>query len=218
MCTLRFNLVASTRLALIVGVALTSSACEIEPAEFRDGVQLSTLEFELFSENVGVHPFNDVLADPNNPFRRSGVGGDTKFEILGNSSTPGAFYAWASLLATQPTGEHQFYTAELMEAIAATRAGEERFQLEQIAIRGYQAVLDYFPGDVSFTDETLLVKFRVATPAYFGILRLGGQVQGDWVVVIDANGIEEVVEGSSPIRPDPEEEPEEQPEEDDGEG
>ncbi len=188
---------------LLAGVVLMVTACEIDPAEFRDGVPLSTIRFELTSNNVGVHPFDDVLADPNNPFVKAGVGAETKFDILGSSSTAGAFYAWATLLAVQPNGEHQYYTANLMEALAATRTGEERYQLEQIAIRGYQAVLDYFPRDVSFTDETLLAKFRVATPSYFGILRLGGQVQGDWVVVTDPNGITEVVQGAAPINPPP---------------
>lgn len=194
----------SLRASLATGFAMTLSSCEIDAPEFRDGVPLSSIEFALFSENVGVHPFDDVLGDPNNPFVKAGVGQETKFQILGSSSAPGAFYAWATLLAVQPNGEHQFYTAQLMEALAATRTGEERFQLEQIAIRGYQAVLDYFPRDVSFTDETLLTKFRVVTPSYFGILRLGGQVQGDWVVVVDANGVQEVVQGAAPINPDPE--------------
>lgn len=189
------------RTLLLAGVVLTATSCEIDPPEFRDGVQLSTIQFELISSNVGVHPFDDVLADPNNPFVKAGVGSETKFFILQSSSTPAAFYAWATLLAVQPNGEHQFYTAQLMEALAATREGEERYQLEQLAIRGYQAVLDYFPNDVSFTDETLLAKFRVATPSYFGILRLGGQVQGDWVVVADANGNEEAVQGAAPINP-----------------
>lgn len=221
MCTSRCNkrnrVHGATSTAWVAGLALASVACDIESPAFRDGIQLSTLTFELHSENVGVHPFDDVLADPNNPFRRVGVGTDAKFEILGSSSTPGAFYAWASLLATQPTGEHQFYTAQLMEALAGTRTGEERYQFERIAVRGYQAVLDFFPGDISFTDETLLESFRVATPAYFGILRLGGQVEGDWVVVVDANGIEEVVEGSSPIRPEQDPEPPVQPENDEDE-
>lgn len=188
----------------LVGLLVVVTSCEIDAPEFRDGVQLSTIRFELTSENVGVHPFDDILADPNNPFVKAGVGSETKFSILGSSGTAAAFYAWATLLAVQPNGEHQFYTAQLMEALAVTRTGEERYKLEQIAIRGYQAVLDYFPRDVSFTDETLLEKFRVATPSYFGILRLGGQVQGDWVVIVDGNGNQQVVEGASAIQPEPE--------------
>ncbi len=208
----------TSRAAAVVVVMLTTVACEIDSPEFRDRVQLASLDFELHSENVGVHPFQDVLNDPNNPFRRFGVGSETKFDILAGASTPGAFYAWATLLATQPNGEHQFYTAQLMEVLAGTRSGEERFVLEQLAIRGYQAVLDFFPGDVSFLDENLLSKFRVATPSYFGIIRLGGQVQGNWVAAVDSNGNEEAILASPPIFPDPDpnDDDDEEDEEDEG--
>ena len=219
---------AAKSASLIGCLALASTACGDDPAEFRFGDQLANLEFRLFSENVGVHPFDDVLADPNNPFARSGVSLDTKFEILAGASTPGAWYAWATVLAAQPTGEHQFFTAQLMEALAATRSGEERFQLEQIAIRGYQAVLDFFPGDISFLDATLINSFRVVTPAYFGIIRLGGRPEGDWVVVlvdvdvtlsdgtVQTTTVQEVVQGSAPIIP--EQEPETESDDDDEDG
>ena len=42
-----------------------------------------------------------------------------------------------------------------------------------MAIDAYQAVLDHFPDDVTF-DATVTFSFGLATPAYNGIIELGG--------------------------------------------
>jgi hypothetical protein len=48
-------------LALLTGLA----ACD-RGGEYREGIDLSTLEFNYFSPTMGVHPDTSVLDDPNN--------------------------------------------------------------------------------------------------------------------------------------------------------
>ncbi len=215
MCTLRCSRPVfgrrSVTSTLILAVATLGAGCEIDPAEFRFGEQLSAVQFNLFDIDMGVFPSEVVLNDPNNVFAESAPSVDAKFAILGDASTPAAFYAWATLLAIQPTGEHQFHTAQLLEVLAESGQVDEvdRPVVRDMAIRGYQAVLDFFPSDVSFIDEGGTNFFRVVTPSYFGIIRLGGVPLGNWVVVETPNG-EEVLPGGLPVdppaRPEPEEE------------
>ena len=194
----------ATRALFAVSACVLAAACGDDDPIPRLGTPLGSVEFQLFNANVGVHPNNDVLADPNNIFAESGIDVELRFPILNNADAPAAFYAWATLLATQPNGEHQYYTSLLLESIAATKEGEERFELEQVAVRGYQAVLDFFPRAIVFFDEELTGSFRVLPLAYVAILRLGGEPEGDWVEIINEDGvIVDVVEGAAPIRPDP---------------
>jgi hypothetical protein len=156
------------------------------------------MTFRLYSDDVGAHPFKDVLADPDNPFVVSGVGAETKWQLLADGGNVAAFYAWAMLLAREPTGEHQCYAARMAASIAATGATPEaeRARLRKIALRGYQAVLDAFPESVTY-DALAKTAFRLATPAYQAIIDLGGRPRGDWVVVATPDGGREVIRGSN---------------------
>ena len=78
-------------LILVTGISLANLGCEIDPAEYEYGNNIIGLEFTLFSETTGVHPNKDVLIDPNNPFRESGVGLETKWDIQSDGGNVGAF-------------------------------------------------------------------------------------------------------------------------------
>lgn len=184
--------------AVVIAAAALEAGCEVDPAQARFGLPVAGLTLRLFSDDVGVHPSKDILADPENPFAVSGVGAETKWELLADGGNVAAFYAWGTLLAKQPTGEHQFYTARMAAAIAGTGAvpDADRARLRAIALRGFQAVLDAFPESVTF-DALGSTAFRLATPAYQAIIDLGGRPRGDWVVVATPDGGREVVRGSN---------------------
>lgn len=184
--------------ALVLVVATLSASCEIAPSEYVFGFNVTGERFTLYSDAVGVHPNQDVLLDPNNPFKDYGVGSDTKWEILADGGNVATFYAWATLLASQPTGEHQFYTGIALRGIYLTEeAPEEDLEtIRTMAIAAFQSVLDNFPESVTF-EASGKRSFRLATFAFNQIIELGGQVQGDWVLVQLPNGGTEAVRSAS---------------------
>jgi len=181
-----------------------AGACGEAP-EYRFGQNITGIQFELFDVTEGIHPSKVTLDNPRNPFRNFNIGEDTKFDILDDGGNAGAFYAWATLLANIPIGENQFYAAGKLQDIfeANEVAPEDREIVRQMAIDGFQAVLDCFPDDVFF-DVTGTFSRRLATPALVGILDLGGAPQGDWVLAEDSNGNPTAVRstGLSPIQRD----------------
>jgi len=172
------------------------TACEIDSGEYRFGEIILGIEFQLYSDNIGVHPNKDVLLDPNNPFRLSDVGADTKWDIQNDGGNAAAFYSWATRLANEPTGEHQFYAASRLRDIYSTGEGkpEQREEVRKVAIRGFQAMLDYFPNAVTY-DVTGTIRYRLALQAIEAIRALGGTVEGNWILVTSADGIPDAVPG-----------------------
>ena len=185
---------------LLLASALVVSACG-DSGEPLFGENITGITFQFYDETEGVHPSKAVLSNPRNPFRDHPIGDDIKFDILANGGNAGAFYAWATLLARQPTGEHQHFTAIKLRDIYNAREveGADRERVRQMAIAGFQAVLDFFPDSVTF-DVTGTQKFRLATPALLGILDLNGDVEGDWVLIEDANGEPVAIKGSGTAR------------------
>lgn len=177
-------------------LAFVVSACG-DDSSYRFGENISGLKFEFYRADEGVYPSNSTLGNPRNPFRHDVVSDDTKWQILANGGNAGAFYAWATLLAQQPTGEHQYYAALKARDIYNSNevVGPDNDKVRQMAIDGFQAVLDYFPDSVTY-DASGSQQFRVATPALIGILDLNGDVKGDWVLVQDQNGDLVAVKGS----------------------
>ena len=92
-------------------------ACTDTAATWLVGEDLCTLAVVLIAEDEGVHPSRAVLEDPGNPFDARVLG--AKWEILASDCAPG-FYAFATALALQPTGEHQFYTTWCMQPLVDT--------------------------------------------------------------------------------------------------
>lgn len=180
----------------LVAVALAVGGCAEQPdPAFRYGVDLSDWSFQLHSPNMGIHPDASVFEDPNNPFRRGSISVSTKWDINDIANNAAGFYSWATLLVLQPTGEHQFYTAEKLASLYNNREVENQWldPVREMAIRAYQVILDSFPDSVSY-DASGLYPFRLAPLAYQGIIALGGVVQGGWVEVATPNGGTTVVQ------------------------
>ena len=172
----------------LLGLVLVTAACGDDP-EYEFGFNITGIQYELFDVTEGIHPSKVTLNNPRNPFRELNVSDDTKFAILGNGGNAGAFYAWATLLANIPIGENQFFTAVKLRDIYESNevSEEDREIVRQMAVNGFQAVLDCFPESVLF-DATGTFTTRFATLAYVQILELGGVPQGDWTLVEDTFG------------------------------
>lgn len=185
----------------LLALLLTLGACG-DDSDYQFGSNISSLKFELYSDDEGIFPSDVVLSNPRNPFRKEVISADTKWKILASGGNAGAFYAWATLLAREPTGEHQYYTATKLRDIYNSHEveGPDNETVRTMAIAGFQAVLDFFPDSLTF-DATGTQTFRLATPALIGILDLNGDVQGGWILVTDANGELVAIKGSRPTIP-----------------
>lgn len=169
--------------------------CEDQPEpHYIDGTLLDEVTFTPTNTSMGIHPSQAVLEDENNPFRNLEISVEGKFDIEANGSNAAAFYSWATVLARQPTGEHQFFTAVNLAQMFQNREVDNRSleTVREMAIAAYQSVLDNFPDSVTF-DESGTFAFPLAPGAYFGILDLGGAPPLGWVVVETPDGIPTVV-------------------------
>ena len=174
---------------------LGTLGCQTE-SSYLTGVDLGTVPYPDTSSAMGIHPDTSVLDSLDNPFRY-GISGNTKWDILdlclGTSleSRVAAFYGWATQLAIEPIGENQFYTAEVLRRIFE----RELVSLADLpdardrTIEAYQAVLDHFPESSSCVTETCENRYFLGPLAYYGILDLGGTVEGGWFVVQDTDGV-----------------------------
>ena len=178
---------------LVLAAAVGISGC-YEPASFVYGESLKDLTFQFHSTEVGIYPDASVLEDPNNPFVRSTLGAETKWQIQASGQPVAAFYAWATLLAREPGGEAQFYVGNNLLAIYQSGAAsqEDLLKVKEQGIRAYQSVLDNFPDAVTY-DATGTIAYDLVTPSYKGIVEMGGQVTGGWVLMSTANGQQRAV-------------------------
>jgi hypothetical protein len=159
------------------------------------GHNLTQLEFEITDLKMGIHPDTSVLEDENNPFRGGMAGPEIRWVINDEASHAAGFYSWATLLANQPIGENQYYTALKLRALhdeGEVSAAALPF-VRDMAIGAFQAVLDHFPGSATY-DITGTIPYRLAPLAYQQILEMGGSVEGGWVLVQTANGGVEAVQ------------------------
>lgn len=154
------------------------TACANEPAAWYYGEDLTTLTIVPVSWEEGVYPDTSVLEDPANPFA-SGIDREMKWEILATDCVPG-FYAFATALAGEPTGENQFYTAQCLQTVydSARVAQEDTYWAWSAAVRGYQVVLDDFRDDVTY-DATGTIPYDLAPLAWDAILTMGGTPEGE---------------------------------------
>jgi hypothetical protein len=180
------------RVALVL--IFFAAACGDDP-QYRFGENITGIQFELFDPTEGVHPSKVTLENPHNPFREIVISDAVKFDILNNGGNAGAFYAWASLLATIPIGENQYGTAVKLRDIYLANevdSPEDRETVRLMAIDGFQAILDCFPDQLLY-DSTGTFGFKLATLAYREIIDLRGVPQGDWVLVTNSRGEPEAV-------------------------
>ena len=122
-------------------------------------------------------------------FAVSRVGQEGKWEVYDHGAWPASFYAWATELTAEPTGENQYYTAVCLHRIYDLERAEDSdlFFVRLMAIAAYQAVLDHFPDSVSY-DASGSWSFPLAPLAYEGIVALGGTPEGGWIVVQTPDG------------------------------
>lgn len=171
-----------------------STGCVDEPARYVYGQDLDDLELVLWTRDVAVYPDTSILQDPNNPFVH-GMDIETKWDLTSDGAYVPAFYAWGTWLAREPSGEAQFYTAWSLGEIYVHQIcePEDCYFVWERAVSGFQAVLDHFPDSVTY-DITGTIPTRLAPWAYDAIVALGGEPQGDWVVVQTADGGTTVVQ------------------------
>lgn len=172
---------------------LLLTACAVEAPDYDYGIALSRVDFNLYAEDMGVHPSTSVLADPGNPFAASGVSVEGKWQILEAGFWPATFYAWATILTAEHTGEAQFYSALSAQQIYERRDcdSHELYYVWQIAVDGYQTLLDEFNDSVTY-DATGTVAYPLAPIAFANMEALGVTPQG-WVMVEGADGTLTVV-------------------------
>lgn len=152
---------------------LLSLACIDEPPEYVYGIDLASLEFELYDLNMGVYPNNSLGVDPNNPLADFGIAAEDRWDIYPSGPVPG-FYAFGTWLLVEPTGENQFYTAQAAHNIYLTQQApaDQLWAVREIAIAGYSSVLENFAGDVTY-DITGTIPYPVAPLAEEGLIALG---------------------------------------------
>ena len=172
-----------------------TSCAENDPV-YRYGFDLTELEFNLHTADMGIHPDKSVLEDPNNPFRWGSMEQDTKWTIENTGRVVARFYSWATMLAREPAGEHQYYTAEALAELWRTEGTDEVYLpfVKTMAIRGYQSVLDNFPYSVSYLPDGV-TSFPLNILAYDALVDLGVTPAGDWYVVTSEDGKRILVEG-----------------------
>lgn len=163
---------------LLIATAFGLGCAEPAPATYYYGVPLDEVEFNLYSLAMGVHPDASVMNDPNNPFSTGGLDGDLRWEITAGGLPIAAFYAWASWLVIEPTGEAQFYTASTLHEIyeLALCEPEDLPYVRELAIDGYRAVITEFPGSVTY-DATGTFAYDLEPSALAGLEALGGSLE-----------------------------------------
>ncbi|MBV71799.1 MAG: hypothetical protein CMH52_10715 [Myxococcales bacterium] len=180
-----------TRVTLWVGL-LCIVACG-ETGEFLYGAQFEALSLNTNDPSLGIHPSQTVLNDPNNPFRFERSGEETKWDIESARQPIAAFYSWATWLATEPTGEHQYYVGLNLKAIYQRNLVPESDgeTVRQLAIAAFRSVLDNFPDAVTY-DITGTVAYPIRPDAFRALESLGGD-PSPWSLVVDLNGEEVLV-------------------------
>ncbi len=173
---------------LLLTMVSTTGGCAADGEPWAPA-DLTGMTLELHGANEGVYPDQSVLADPNNPFAAGAIGQETIWKIQSNGGNVAAFYAWATACARGPSGERQFYAALDLKAIFQMNQAVEADmpKVRELAIRGFQAMLDNFPDAVTY-DSTGMIPYDLATPSVLAILELGGKPLGGWVIVQTEGG------------------------------
>ena len=167
---------------------LSGLGCSLPAPTYSYGIALGEVELQLIDEAEGVHPSDAALRDPNNPFAADGIADETRWIVQDAGYWPASFYAWATALALRPNGENQLYTALAAQQIYERREADTAllYYVRNVAIDGYQAILDDFPDDVTY-DATGTIAYPVAPTAYAAIESLGATPIG-WVKVESPDG------------------------------
>lgn len=135
-------------------IALTACGeVDDDDGDERDEVALptdDTIPLDLYCKDIGLLGENCVLDDPANPYARSIVTEDSKFELDADApSATAKFYLWATALARGAgnPGENQFYVGLYLHQMWAS-SNSELTRLQ--ALRAYRAYLDNFFDTILF--------------------------------------------------------------------
>lgn len=176
--------------------------CAEEPAQYRFGQNVTARLLGPLSPGEGIHPDRSVLADPAHPFGGEPVSAAVRWQLLPAGAPVAAFYAFATALVYEPTGEHQYYTAQALAQVAGTGAvapGVDVAAVRERAIDAYRSVLEQFPDAISY-DATGTYAYGLATPAYQAIVALGGTPPAGWVLVATPDGGAQAVRVMAPAQ------------------
>ncbi|GMT99053.1 hypothetical protein KH5H1_31720 [Corallococcus caeni] len=181
------------RTGFLLATVAVLSGCYDDPTIIY-GRSLDGMTLTVTDPDMGIYPNTSVLDDPNNPFAMSGVGTETKWQIQSGADPVAAYYAWATVLANGPYGEAQYYVALNLAAIYQRgQADQASLPLaREMAVKAYQSVLDNFPDAVTY-DASGTIAYELVTPAYKGVVELGGTVAGGWVMVKTSSGADRAV-------------------------
>ncbi len=185
------------RTCMMLVAALALGGCTKTPV-YLYGRDFTKLEYVYTGPTTGVYPSLTILDDPNNPFAydlpSEEVKGDdpkpdTKWILQASAGPIASYYAWGTVLARNPYGEAQFFTAKNLEQIFRTgQVGKgEQSKVAEQGVNAFQAMLDYFPDAVTY-DASGKIPSYLATPALQGLLGLGGTAKGGWVLVMGDDG------------------------------
>ena len=127
---------------MLIFFILIISGC-IDDGEESSEIVLPTNNYlNLYCENEGIHPEKCVMDDEENPYRFVAVNDDTKWDLSkACASAKASFYLWATALASQSVGEHQYYVAESLHKLYTLEKNEN---IRKQTIKAYRAVLDHF--------------------------------------------------------------------------
>ncbi len=167
------------KLLLLLAILLIQNCVKEPPLEPhpQGKIESDPEEFTLYSKNTGIHPDTSVLDDPNNIFADISISMDFKWDVASYANSAEKFYMWATVLARGPHGEPQFYTGVALEGLGLT----------QQAIRAYQAILKYFPNDITILadgSEQVISEWAINN-----IENLGGTVEGYAIVAVHGKAI-----------------------------
>lgn len=163
--------------------------CDPAALTYDIGHDLKDLSYSLYTETTGIYPSTDVLDDPNNPFALGGLAGEVRWDLQSADHVVAAYYAWATWLTQQPSGEAQYYTAFNLQQIYARGLAdsEDLYFVRELAIAGYTAQMVIFPDAVSY-DATGTFSFALSPLSFAAIESLGGETPPGWASVTDADG------------------------------
>jgi hypothetical protein len=145
----RSKLSGFASLLAVLATAFITSCSEIEGGDVVNSTALPLdSQIDLHCEDAGVYPDTCILDDPNNPYARANVTEATKFELSdGAPSAKARFYMWATMLAKNPSGENQYYTALSLHQVYSESASP---LIQAQTKKAYRSVLDNFFSSVTF--------------------------------------------------------------------
>jgi hypothetical protein len=190
-------MVFKSSFVLALSLSIFCVGCSETDPVYRYGFDLAGLELNLHTADMGVYPDTSVLDDPSNPFKWGAMEIDTKWDIENTGRVVARFYCWATMLAREPAGEHQYYTATALEEIWVTKRANETYLpfVKTMAIRGYQSVLNHFPDSVSYLPDGVTF-FPLNILAYDALVAMDETPEGDWYVIEDEQGGRKLMKGN----------------------